>query len=55
MRAQTVEVTKLVMAVIVSLGVFGVSLFIIGTETYSERYAEWAFGAIGLVLGYWLR
>ena len=55
MKVQTVEVAKLAMAVIVSLAVLGVSLVIISTETYSERYAEWAFGAIGVLLGYWLR
>ena len=47
--------TRMVMTIIVSLTAFGVSLYIILSPSYTEAHWDWAFGTVGLVLGYWLR
>lgn len=39
----------------VSLIVLAASLFVILSGSYGESYAKWAFGSVGLILGYWLR
>lgn len=31
------------------------ALYIILSGVYPDSYAKWAFGAVGLVVGYWLR
>jgi hypothetical protein len=44
-----------IMAVLVSLAVLGCSLFIILKGSYEGESSKWAFGAIGTIIGYWLR
>ena len=44
-----------VVRVLVSLAVLGAALFVILSQRYPEDYAKWAFGVIGVVIGYWLR
>ena len=46
---------KLLMQVLVSLAVLGGALFIVLSNQYPDSYTKWAFGAIGLVIGYWLK
>ena len=31
------------------------ALWIIFSNAYPDKYNEWAFGMVGLVVGYWLR
>jgi hypothetical protein len=35
--------------------VLGVALFVIVSNLYPSDYNKWAFGVVGVVLGYWLR
>lgn len=35
--------------------IVGVAVFIILFRPVDRRARDWAFGAIGLILGYWLR
>jgi uncharacterized membrane protein YfcA len=39
----------------VSLIVLGIAATIILSKKYPEDDLKWAFGVVGLVLGYWLR
>ena len=43
------------MRVVVSLLVLAAALFIILSKQYDGDQQKWAFGAIGTVLGYWLK
>jgi hypothetical protein len=43
------------MRIAVSLLVLGAALFIILSKQYDSDQQKWAFGAIGTVLGYWLK
>ena len=47
--------TKMIMAVIVSLAVLGSALFIILSGNYDGSSEKWAFGAVGTIMGYWLK
>ena len=47
--------TMLFVRIGLSVVVLGVSLFIVLSQKFSSDYAKWAFGMIGLVVGYWLR
>jgi hypothetical protein len=38
----------------VSVIVMGVSLFVILSKQYSDEYVKWAFGVVGIIMGYWL-
>ena len=46
---------KLMVQIFVSGAVLLVSLYVILSNSYPDSYAKWAFGMVGLVLGYWLR
>jgi len=46
---------KLGMQIVISLIILAVSLFMILSNSYSDSYVKWAFGMVGLVVGYWLR
>lgn len=41
--------------VLVSLAVLGVALALIIESKYLDDVEKWAFGVIGVILGYWLR
>ena len=45
----------IIVRVVISLLVLGAALFVILSQRYPDDYAKWAFGVIGVVLGYWLR
>jgi uncharacterized membrane protein len=47
--------TMLFIRIGLSVVVLGVSLFIVLSQKFSSDYTKWAFGMIGLVVGYWLR
>ncbi|MBM3135414.1 MAG: hypothetical protein FJZ89_09085 [Chloroflexi bacterium] len=42
------------MAVGISIVVLGAGLYVILSKQYSDDVQRWAFGAIGMVVGYWL-
>lgn len=41
--------------VVIAAGVLAVALYIILSQNYSAASEKWAYGAIGIILGYWLR
>jgi hypothetical protein len=45
-------IRRLIMQAIVSLTVLGLSLFIVLTHRFDP---EWAYGSMGMVVGYWLK
>jgi len=47
--------TLLFVRIGLSVVVLGASLFIILSQKFSSDSSKWAFGMIGLVVGYWLR
>lgn len=56
--AQTIVLSKqgrFIMACLVSLAVLGSALYIILSRAFPESAEKWAFGAVGTVLGFWLR
>jgi len=46
---------RLAIRAVVSAVVLIVALFIVLNNGYPDATIKWAYGAIGLVLGYWLR
>lgn len=46
---------KTIMMVVVSILVLGSSLFIILSGQYDNENQKWAFGAVGTIVGFWLR
>lgn len=43
------------MPVLVSFAVLGSALYVILSKKYDEASAKWAFGTVGLIVGYWLK
>ena len=43
------------MAAVISFAVLGAALYIILSRTFSDSEQKWAFGAIGTIMGYWLK
>ena len=55
-RAKTdVSRIKLFMQIIVTLAILAVSLFVILTNAADAQNKHWAYGAVGTILGFWLR
>jgi hypothetical protein len=48
------EPERRVMAILVSLTILAAGLFVVLSGSYKQDTEKWAFGAIGLVIGYWL-
>jgi xanthine/uracil permease len=46
---------RTIMMVAVSLLVLGSSLFIILSGQYDNESQKWAFGVVGMIVGFWLR
>ena len=46
---------EFVARLIVSLTVLVSGLWVICSGTYPDATVKWAFGAVGIVVGYWLR
>jgi len=40
---------------VVSAVLLAVSLYVVLSQTYPSDYSKWAFGMIGLIVGYWLK
>ena len=53
LRGTPVTIDK-IMQVIISLVVLGAALYVILSGKYKDDVQKWAFGAIGLIIGYWL-
>ncbi len=47
--------TQVVVQIIISVVVLAAALYVILEGSYPDKYAMWAFGMVGLVVGYWLR
>lgn len=48
-------IISLVMPIIISLAILGCALYVVLSKNYAGESEKWAFGAIGTVVGYWLR
>jgi hypothetical protein len=46
---------KFVIQAVVSVGVLTACLYVVLSNGYPDATKEWAFGLIGVVIGYWLR
>lgn len=46
---------KLCVKIAVSAIVLAAALYVILSQKFPDDYNKWAFGMIGLVVGYWLR
>ncbi len=46
---------KNIMMVVVSLLVLGSALYVILSQAYEDATQKWAFGAVGSIIGFWLR
>jgi VWFA-related protein len=46
--------TRAAMQVIVSLVVLGAALYVILSKKYPDDVQKWAFGVVGMIVGYWL-
>ena len=44
-----------VMMVIISVIVLGTTLFVILSKRYDDATQKWAFGAVGTIIGFWLK
>ncbi len=49
------ELGRLYAAIAVSVVVLGAALYVILSGNYESDYSKWAFGTVGVVLGYWLK
>ena len=45
----------LLIRISISVIVLAVSLYVILSQRFPDDYNKWAFGMVGLVVGYWLR
>lgn len=46
---------RLIMQAVISLAVLAACLFIILTRGFDQGAKHWAYGAAGMVVGYWLK
>jgi hypothetical protein len=53
--AMRAPLRRLMMQAIVSLAVLAASLFIIMTHGFDAVSKSWAYGTVGMVVGYWLK
>jgi uncharacterized membrane protein len=44
-----------VMKVLVSVVILAVALFVILSKTYDAKAKHWAYGMVGLIIGFWLK
>jgi hypothetical protein len=49
------QVTRFAMQVVISVSIAAAALFIILSKRYGSTDKHWAYGAIGTVIGFWLR
>jgi len=40
---------------VLSLGLFGVAIYIILSTSFDEKGKHWAYGILGTILGFWLK
>ena len=55
MGESTREGLYAVTRIVVSLGVLGAALTLILLDRYPDDVEKWAFGVIGVILGFWLK
>ena len=53
--AMRAPLRRLIMQAIVSLAVLAASLFIILKDGFEPASKNWAYGSVGMVVGYWLK
>ena len=49
------EMTRLVMQVLVSATILGCAFYIVLSHGYDAQDKHWAYGALGTILGYWMK
>ena len=47
--------TILIVRIVISAAALFAALFVILSNKYPDADVKWAFGMVGLVIGYWLR
>jgi len=47
--------SRILMSILVSLAILASGLYIILSQAYGGAEQKWAFGAVGTVVGFWLR
>jgi hypothetical protein len=52
---QSIERIRLVVAILLSFVVLTAALYVILLEKHSNESQKWAFGAVGTIIGYWLK
>ena len=46
---------RLVMQIVISLVILAAGLWVILSKTYEHDTVKWAYGAVGIVIGFWLK
>ena len=41
--------------IVISLAVLGATLYVILSQRFPDEFSKWAFGMVGVIVGYWLR
>lgn len=54
-HTQRIEKICLIVAISISVIVLLVALYVILSESQSNESQKWAFGAVGTIIGYWLK
>src|SRR4051794_34410740 len=55
LHQQQMERTRLVVSIVVTLAVLFSALYVILFTVHSEESQKWAFGAVGTIVGFWLK
>jgi len=55
MRELTKQDWAMLTRIAVSVVVLFVAVFVILNNSYPDSHLKWAFGTVGLILGYWLK
>ncbi len=46
--------TQRIMQVVITIAVLGSALYVILSNKYPDDTQKWAFGAVGMIVGFWL-
>lgn len=49
--SRTITFTRIAVSIIV----LGVAIYVILSQRFPDDFSKWAFGVVGVIIGYWLR
>lgn len=49
--SRTITFTRIAVSIIV----LGVAIYVILSQRFNDDFSKWAFGVVGVIIGYWLR